>query len=85
MTCPINEIDPVAEVYEMLYQEARTEIKAATRKDICNDDPYYHINVAGNYMCTSIDGTDENREALKKLIDGMEEKSKVVVWLYNNL
>ncbi len=81
----MNDIDVCYVAFDTLYQEARTEIESATGKDISNDEPFSAINIYGNYMCTSIDGTDEDREALKKLIDTMKEKSEVVQWVYNNL
>ncbi len=83
----IYKVDPVACVYDYYHQMARTEIEKETGKDISNDNPYSGVNVSGNYMCTSIDGSDEDREALKKLIETIPEldRSSVVNWLYEQL
>ena len=78
-------IDPCYVAFDTLQQEARTEIQNATGKDISNDEPYYGVNVSGNYMCTTFDGKEEDYKATRELIDTMEEKSEVVQWYYNQL
>lgn len=81
----MENIDVCYVAFDTLQQEARTEIENATGKDISNDEPYSSVNVYGNYMCTEFDGSDEAREATKKLIDTMEEKSKIVDWYYSKM
>lgn len=81
----LEDVDVVYVVYDALHQEARTEIESATSVDICNDAPYYNVNVYGNYMCTDFDGKDEDREAIKKLIAKVENPSKVVQWLNSKM
>lgn len=80
-----DDIDPVYVIFDSLHQEARTEIENATGKDICNDSPYSSICISGNYCATSLDWENDDNEKLKELIDTMQEKSPVVVWLYNQL
>lgn len=82
---PLEKIDPVACIFDTLHQEARTEIEQATGKDISNDAPYHGVNIAGNYMCTSFDGKDDDIKALRELLETMKERSSVVEWLLNKL
>lgn len=79
----LENIDPVYAVYEYYYQIARTDIENATKKDICNDKPYQEINIHGNYMCTSFDGSEENNAELHKLIDTIpeEKQTPAIKWL----
>lgn len=83
----MEELDPVACVYDYYHQIARTDIERATGKDISNDEPYSGVNVYGNYMCTSFDGTEEEINALKELIETIPEaeRSSAVKWLFNIL
>lgn len=82
---PIAQCDPVAILFDVLQQEARTEIEKQTGKDISNDKPYSEVYVVGNYMCTSFGGSDEAREATKKLIDTMTDRNEVVSWYYDKM
>lgn len=79
----IDKVDVCAVGMDALVQEARTEIENATGKDISNDEPYCRINVAGNYMATSLDGEEEDMKALADLIKTMpeEDRSAVVKWI----
>ncbi len=81
----LEDIDVCYVAYDTLHQEARSDIEAATGKDISNDAPYYGVNVSGNYMCTTFDGKEENMKALAELIETMKERSKVVQWLYDKI
>lgn len=83
----MDKIDPVYCVYDYYYQIARTDIEQATGKDICNDDPYSHIDISGNYMCTSIDGKDEDIKALKDLINTIpaDDQTPAIKWLFNTI
>lgn len=83
---PLENCDPVACVYDALYQEARTDIERLTSKDISNDKPFDSIHVAGNYMATSLDAKQEAFDALKNLIVSInpEERTPVINWLYNH-
>lgn len=81
----LDKIDVCAVAYDSLHQEARSEIESATGTDISNDDPYSGVNVSGNYMCTTIDGTDESFKALSDLIETIPNRSKVVEWLYQQV
>lgn len=79
----LEEIDPVACVYDNYHQVACIDIENATGKDISNDDPYSGVNVSGNYMSTTFDGTSEEFMALKELIKSIpeEDRSHAVEWL----
>lgn len=83
----MHELDPVATVYDYYHQIARTDIESATGKDISNDAPYHGVNVAGNYMCTSFDGKDEDVTALKDLINTIPEaeRTPATKWLLSAL
>lgn len=64
----IDNIDPVYCVYESILQEARNEIEGCTQFDFCNDGA--DIYVAGNYLDTSFDWSDDAPETIKnKLIE----------------
>lgn len=84
---PMDKVDPVACVYDHYHQKAREDIEQATGKDICNESPYYGVNVSGNYMATTMDGTQENIDALKELINTIPEESRTpsINWLLNKL
>ncbi len=83
----MEDIDPVYCVYDHYHQVARTDIEAETGKDISNDAPYHGVNVSGNYMCTTFDGTQADTDALKELINTIpeEKRSLAVKWLLNEL
>lgn len=83
----MEDIDPVCCVYDYYYQTARTDIEQRTDKDICNDDPYSGIDIYGNYMCTSLNGKEENMQALKTLIETIpeEKQTSAIKWLYNKI
>lgn len=81
----LENIDVCFVAFDTLQQEARIEIENATGKDISNDELYSSVTVYGNYMCTDFDGSDEQREATKELIDTMKEKSAVVEWYYSQM
>lgn len=79
----LEDIDVCAVAYDTLHQEARTDIESATGKDISNDSPYDGVNVAGNYMCTQLDGKEEAFNALMALINTIPEdkRTPAVKWL----
>jgi len=83
----LEDIDCVYCVYDYYHQKARTDIENKTSHDICNEKPYQEVDISGNYMCTSFDGTDESINALKKLIETIPEpgRTPAVNWLYQAL
>lgn len=83
----IAECDPVATVYDHYHQIARSDIERLTGKDICNDKPYYGVNISANYCATSFDGKDEDIQALKDLIDTIPENDRTdaINWLRNTI
>lgn len=82
-----DKIDVVGVAYDALHQEARTFIETATNVDICNETPYYGVNVSGNYMCTQFDGKTEDFEALCTLIETIEDykNNAVLAWFHAEL
>ena len=66
----IDDVDPVACVYDSILQEARGEIETETGYDLCNDCKSGEIYTAGNFMCTSY---DYKEGAKQELIDKLAE------------
>jgi hypothetical protein len=67
----ISELDPVATVYEYILEYARDEIERAIGFDFINDsNARTSIYVAGNYMATSYDYSED---ALQELLDVLTE------------
>jgi hypothetical protein len=83
----IEDIDPVAQVYDYYHQIARTDIENKTGKDICNDAPYSEVNIAGNYLATLFDKIEEPTNALIALIETIpeDERSNAIKWLLSEL
>lgn len=82
---PLKDIDVVAVVYDSLLQEARTDIENATKKDILNDTKE-QIEVAGNYMCTSLDYSEKAQAELKEIMSKIpkEDFTPAMKWLWEN-
>lgn len=69
----IENVDPVAEVYESILQEARDEIEQETEYDLCNDvKARTGIYTAGNYCVTSYDYSEEAIDELREILVGKE-------------
>lgn len=60
----IEDCDPVYCVYDSLMQSARNEIDELTGFDLCNDMDSGHIDVYGNFMCTSFDVSEDAKTQL---------------------
>ena len=76
---PIDKIDPVYVVMDSILQEARTEIEEQTGTDIQND---LSIDTYGNFMCSSWECSEEDREELQSLIIDRIDSD---VWSANTL
>ena len=88
-SCGINrlsEIDPNYIAYDSLLQEARNDIEKLTDIDILND-VKEEVNVYGNFMCTSLDHSEEAKEELEKILRKIQEddKTTAIKWLENEL
>ncbi|RBQ11773.1 hypothetical protein [Pedobacter miscanthi] len=62
-----SKVDPCYIVMEGILQQARNEIEALSGFDICNDANFY---VYGNFMCSSFEGVEEDREQLRSALTG---------------
>lgn len=82
---PLKDIDPVAVIYDSILQEARTDIEDATKIDILNDTKN-QVNVAGNYMCTSLDYSTAAQEELKEIMSKVnkDDFTPSMKWLWEN-
>ena len=88
-SCGINklsEIDPNYIAYDGLLQEARNDIDELTDIDIMND-LSEEVNVYGNYMCTSLDYTEEAKEETLNIIKEIKEEdlTDAIKWLKSEL
>lgn len=81
----LKDVDPVTVVYESLLQEARNDIETATKKDILNDTKD-QVNVAGNFMCTSLDYSTEAQDELRKIMSKVPKRNytPAMKWLWEN-
>lgn len=81
----IDQVDPVAAVYDSLLQIARNEIEELTGFDLSNDAKGTELYVSGNYMCTSFDYGEEVIEQItQKLADNdvnIEDLSEECQWV----
>ena len=82
----LDDIDPNYVAYDSLLQEARTEIEEITEIDILNDTKS-QVEVYGNYMCTSLDYSEEAAEELRGILEKIvdEDKTPAIKWLQNEL
>jgi hypothetical protein len=85
-----TDIDPVAVVYDYILQTARGEIEEKTGFDLENDSiARTSIYVAGNYLATnydrSEDAVEELRELLKEKNYTVEEMSEPTQWFLNEV
>lgn len=86
----IDEVDPVACVYDSLLQIFRGEIEELTGFDFMNDsESSTPIYVAGNCMCTSFDYKDDAiQELTSKLKEheiSIEDMSSEAQWVLSEL
>ena len=82
----LEDIDPNYIAYDSLLQETRSEIEELTGIDILND-LSEEVYVAGNYMCTTLDYSEDAKKELLDVISEIEEenKSDVIKWLIEEL
>ena len=82
----LSEIDPNYIAYDGLLQEARNDIDTLTDTDILND-LSSEVNVYGNYMCTSLDGSEEAKEEIFNVIKEIAEEdlTDAIKWLVSEL
>jgi hypothetical protein len=71
----IADIDPVYMAYRIVFEEARRQIEELTGKDICND-VKSGIEIAGNFMCTQFDYTNEAKEEFLQIIAEIPEEDR---------
>jgi hypothetical protein len=81
----MEDIDPVYVVFDSLVQEARNDISELTQKDILND-TNKQVEVYGNFMCTSLDYSEEAQRELKEIMQEveMEDFTDAMKWLWDN-
>ena len=82
----LTEIDPNYIAYDSLLQEARNDITELTDKDILNDTSH-QVEVYGNFMCTSLDYTEEAKEELLEILKeiSVDDETDAVKWLINEM
>ena len=84
---PIDKLDVVYCVYDSILQDARNEIEQCIKFDFCNDGA--DIYVAGNYLATSSDWSDNAPETIKnKLIEcdvDWKDLSLKTQWFLNQI
>ena len=80
------DIDPNYVVYSSLLQEARGDIEELTDKDILND-VEHEVNVYGNFMCTSLDYSEEAKEELLEILKETveEDETDALKWLIEEI
>ncbi len=79
-------VDPNYLAYYGLLQEARNDIDSLIDIDILNDTDE-QVYVAANFMCTSLDYTEEANEELKEILGKIseEDKTDAIKWLESEL
>lgn len=79
-------IDPMAVVYGSLLQEARNDIDNLTGKDILNDTDH-QVEVCGNFMCTSIEYSEEAKAELLEILKEIaeEDETDAIKWLIDEI
>jgi len=82
----MENVDPNFVAYDSLLQEARSDIEELTEIDILNDTEN-QVDVYGNYMCTTLDYSEEAKEELEKILKDIEEDDKTLAikWLESEL
>jgi len=82
----LGEIDPNYVICDALLQEARNDIDQLTGIDILND-LSEEVNVSGNFMCTSLDYTEEAKEETLNVIKEIDEEDRTdaINWLISEL
>ena len=82
----MDEIDPCYVVYNSLFQEARNDIYELTEIDILNDTKK-QVEVYGNYMCTSLDYSEDAKKELLKILKKVSEddETDAITWLKGEL
>ena len=78
----MNDVDPNYVAYDSLLQEARNDIAELIDTDILNDVDE-EVYVAGNYMCTTLDYSEEAKEELCKILREIseEDETEAIKWL----
>lgn len=71
----ITDVDICYIAYDHVLQRARNKISEVLDYDFMNDGPG-HIDVYGNYMCTSYDYTEDAVEELREKIKAATEDQK---------
>ena len=82
----MESIDPNYIAYDSLLQEARNDIDELTDIDIMND-VSEEVNVYGNFMCTTLDYTEEAKDELLKILKEIseEDQTEAIKWLIEEL
>lgn len=86
----LDKIDPVYVAYDSILQKVRNKIDDLIGFDFLNDGA--EIDTISNFMCTSYDYSEENRNKLKEKLEGMNEEQKeemrndkVVMWFLGQI
>ena len=82
----MENLDPNYIAYDGLLQEARNDIDELTGTDILNDTDE-QVFVYGNYMCTSLDYTEDARVELLEILKGIDgdDKTPAIRWLASEM
>jgi len=82
----VSDVDPCCIVMDGILQQTRNEIDSLCGFDVCNDANFY---VYGNFMCSSFEGSEEDRERLRsallpfsKQLTGLSDCARY--WLVEN-
>ena len=82
----LEDIDPNYIAYDSLLQEARSDIEELTGIDILND-LSSEVYVAANYMCTTLDYSEEALKEVKEVLEKIKEEDRTqpIDWLVEEL
>jgi len=72
----IGDVDVVSQVYEHILQMARNKISEVLDFDFINDAKHGEICVAGNYICSSFDYSQEALDELKEVLSKATQEQK---------
>ena len=81
-----DDIDPNFVIYDALLREARNDIDNLVTVDILNDTDE-QVEVSGNYMCTSLDYSEEARVELVNIVGKIpvEDETDAITWLIDEV
>jgi hypothetical protein len=82
----LSDVDVNYVAYDSLFQEARNDIDELTGIDIIND-LSEEVQVYGNYMCTTLDCSEEAKDEVSKVLKKIPKKDRTeaIKWLVSEL